>query len=92
MKNIVVFMIAVSLLIPALSFAKKVNYEVVEVKNGGLLKGKIKAAIKVSDPLIPIEVKPKGDPEETEIEKHTCGNSQQSLMYVLSSSLEVKSR
>ncbi len=89
MKNIVVFMIAVSLLIPALSFAKKVKYEVVEVKNGGVLKGKIKAAIKVNDPLIPIEVKPKGDPEETELEKHTCGNSQQSLMYVLSPSLEV---
>ena len=90
MKKIVVFVVAVSLLIPGLSFAKKADYEVVEVKDGGTIKGTVKAAEKVKDPLIPIKVKPKENPKETEIEKQTCGDSQQAMMYVLSPSNEVK--
>jgi len=90
MRKIMVFMVVVSLLIPAVSFAKKARYEVVEVKNGGIIKGTIKSAEKIKDPVIPIKVKPKEDPKETELEKQTCGSTQQAMMYVLSSSNEVK--
>jgi hypothetical protein len=91
MKKILVFMVVVALIIPSLSFAKrKPKYKAVEVTNGGTIKGKIKSAEKVKDPVIPIKVKPKENPEETELEKKTCGSSQQAMMYVLSSSNGVK--
>lgn len=90
MKKIIVFMVVVSLLITALSFAKKVKYEVVEVTNGGTIKGKIKAANKVKDPLIPIKISPVEKPEDAKTIRNTCGSSQQAMMYVLSPSNEVK--
>jgi hypothetical protein len=91
MKKLLVFLIVVALVIPSLSYAKrKPKYKAVEVTNGGTIKGKIKSAEKVKDPVIPIKVKPKENPEETELEKKTCGSSQQATMYVLSSSNEVK--
>ncbi len=90
MKKIIVLMVVVSLIIPTLSFAKRVKYEVVEVENGGTIRGKIKSAEKVKDFVIPIEVKTKENPEETELEKKTCGSSQQAMMYVLSPENEVK--
>ncbi len=40
--------------------------------------------------MLSIKVKPKENPEETKLEKDTCGSSQQAMMYVLSSSNEVK--
>ena len=91
MKKILVFMVVASLIIPSLSFAKKkAKYKVIEVTNGGTIKGKIKSADKVKDPVIPIEVKAKADTGETALEKKTCGSEQQAMMYVISSSNEVK--
>lgn len=91
MKRLLVFMVVVALVIPVLSTAKrKPRYKAVEVTNGGIIKGKIKSTEKVKDPVIPITVKPKENPEETELEKSTCGSSQQAMMYVLSSANEVK--
>jgi len=90
MKKIVVFMFVASLLISVLSFAKKDEYEVVDVKNGGTNKGTVKSSERVKDPVIPIKVKPKENPKETEIEKQACGDNQQAMMYVVSSSGEVK--
>lgn len=86
MKKVFVLVAALSLLIAATSFA----YEVVDVKNGGSIKGKIKAAEKIKDPVIPIKVKPKPDPKETEREKAVCGSSQQAHMYIISPANEVK--
>ncbi len=91
MKKLLVFMVVVALIIPALSYSKrKPKYKAVEVTNGGTIKGTIKSADKIKDPVIPIIVKPKENPEETKLEKDTCGSSQQAMMYVLSSSNEVK--
>ncbi len=91
MKKLLIFMVVVALIIPSLSHAKrKPKYKAIEVTNGGTIKGTIKSANKVKDPVIPINVKPKEDAKETELEKSTCGSSQQAMMYVLSSSNEVK--
>ncbi len=80
MKKLVVFVMAVSLLIPGLTFAKKkVKYKVVEVKNGGSIKGKVKAAKKVDDLNIRID-------QDVDF----CGKSQTAFKYLLSPSLEVK--
>ncbi len=91
MKKILVFILLVALIIPALSYAKRTpRYKAVEVTNGGTIKGTIKSENRVDDPVIPIRVKPKGDPEETRLEEDTCGSSQQAMMYVLSPDNEVK--
>jgi hypothetical protein len=91
MKKLLIFMVVVALIIPALSYSKrKPKYKAIEVTNGGTIKGTIKSANKVKDPVISINVKPKENPEETKLEKDTCGSSQQAMMYVLSSSNEVK--
>ncbi|MCK5286541.1 MAG: carboxypeptidase regulatory-like domain-containing protein [Thermodesulfovibrionia bacterium] len=90
MKKIMVFMVVVSLLIPTLSFAKKVKYEVVDVTNGGTIKGKIKTTKKVKDPLIPIKISPDEKPEDAEKIRNTCGESQQTLMYLISPDMGVK--
>jgi len=91
MKKIIVLLIAVTLLIPAFAFSreKRVKYQVVEVSNGGIITGKIKSSTKVEDPVLPINIKDKSDPQETELEKKTCGSSQQANMYVLSAANEV---
>ncbi len=90
MKKIIMFVIFVALLVPSISFAKRVRYQVVEVKNGGTIKGKVKTSVKVKDPVLPINIKPKKDPKETELERNTCGKSQQAFMYVVSPANEVK--
>jgi len=93
MKKILVFALAASLFIPNISYAKRVKYEVVEVNNGGTISGKVKTAVKVKDPIIPIHVKAKETPEETELEKKTCIThppGQQAMMYLISPSGEVK--
>jgi len=90
MKKLLVFMVVAALIIPSLSFAREAKYKAIEVTNGGTIKGKITSSEKVADPVIPINVKPKENPAETELEKKTCGSSQQAMMYVLSSSNEVK--
>jgi len=90
MKKIIVSLAAAAMLMSAGAFAKEAAYKVVDVKNGGTIKGKIVSAEKVKDPVIPIKVKPKENPKETEVEKKTCGSTQQAMMYVLSASNEVK--
>jgi hypothetical protein len=91
MKKIIVFMVVALLIIPSLSYTKrKPKYKAIEVTDGGTIKGTIKSAEKVKDPVIPIKIKPKENPEETKLEKDTCGSSQQAMMYVLSSSNGVK--
>lgn len=79
MKRLILIVLAISLLIPGISSAKRVKYEVVEVKKGGTIKGKVKAARKVSDPVL----RP-----DTDVE--FCGKTQPALMYQLSPALEVK--
>lgn len=75
MKKILVLAVVFSLLAASASFA----YEVVDVKNGGSIKGKIKASAKVDDPVLTID-------KDTEV----CGKSQPAKMYILSPGLEVK--
>jgi hypothetical protein len=55
------------------------SYEVVDVKNGGSIKGKIKASAKIESPMLTID-------KDTEF----CGKSQSSMMYIMSPNLEVK--
>jgi hypothetical protein len=86
MKKVFALVVTFSLLLAATSFA----YEVVDVKNGGSIKGKIKATEKIKDPVIPIKIKPKPDPKETEQERTVCGESQQANMYIISAANEVK--
>lgn len=86
MKRIMMFTTLLALLMAATSFA----YETVDVKNGGSIKGKIKSAAPMTDPVIKIVVKPAPDPKETELAKQTCGDSQQAGEYILSPANEVK--
>jgi len=86
MKKIIVFVITFSLLLVSTSFA----YEVVDVKDGGSIKGKIKADEKVKDPVIPIKISPKEKPEDAEKIRNTCGENQQANMYIISAANEVK--
>ena len=92
MKRLVLIMLAITLLLPlsANSAARKAKYEAVEVTNGGSIKGAIKTSIKVADPVIPLHIKPKENPLETEQEKKTCGDSHGAMMYLISSSGGVK--
>jgi len=90
MKNIVIFIVAVALLIPLMSNAKRTRYKAVDVTNGGTIKGKIKSSDMVKDPVIPIKIKATENAEDTALEKSTCGSEQQAMMYVLSSANEVK--
>jgi len=90
MKKLIAILMAVGLLIPLSAGAKRTKYRVIEVTNGGIIKGVVRATKKVPDPVLPIEVKPKPDPKETAIEKETCGSSQPAGMYVFSPDLGVK--
>jgi len=86
MKKFFVLVIAFSLLLAATSFA----YEVVDVKNGGSIKGKIKAAEKIKDPMIQIKISPKETPADAAKIRTTCGQDQQAHMYIISPANEVK--
>ncbi|MEW6410793.1 MAG: carboxypeptidase regulatory-like domain-containing protein [Nitrospirota bacterium] len=86
MKRILVFVMALSLLLATTSFA----YEVVAVKDGGSIKGNVKAAEKVKDPVIPIKISPKEKPEDAKKIKERCGESQQAKMYIISPDNGVK--
>ncbi len=79
MKKILVFMVVIPLLIPAMSFAKRVKYEVVEVTNGGTIKGQVKSATKVKDPVYKLS-------DDTDY----CGKTQNALAYILSPDLQIK--
>lgn len=86
MKKVTVVAVMMLLVLSTVSFA----YEVVDVKNGGGIKGKIKSSEMIADPAIKIVVKPKPDPKETELERTTCGDSQKANKYVISPANEVK--
>lgn len=86
MKKVGILTITLFLFFVATSFA----YEVVDVKNGGTIKGKIKAAEKIKDPMIPIKVSPKETPADAEKIRSTCGQNQQANMYLISAANEVK--
>jgi hypothetical protein len=86
MKKVFALVVIFSLLLAATSFA----YEVVDVKGGGSIKGKIKAAEKIKDPMIPIKISPKETPADAEKIRTTCGTSQEAYMYILSAANEVK--
>ena len=75
MKRILAAVLILSMVIVSTSFA----YDVVDVKGGGAIKGKIKASMKPDDPMLTID-------KDTEV----CGKSQAALMYILSPNLEVK--
>ena len=92
MKRLILIMVAIALFLPlsAQSAPRKPKYEAVEVTNGGSIKGVIKTSIKVADPVIPIHIKPKENPLETEQEKKTCGENHGAMMYLISSSGGVK--
>ncbi len=92
MKRLILIMVAIALFLPlsAQSAPRKPKYEAVEVTNGGSIKGVIKTSVKVADPVIPIHIKPKENPLETEQEKKTCGENQTAMMYLISSSGGVK--
>ena len=93
MKKIMLITVLCFILVPVLSHAKSVKYEVVDVTNGGSIKGKVTTTIEKKDPVIPINIKAKETPEETELEKKTCivhGQGQQAMMYIISPAKEVK--
>ncbi len=90
MKRVFLFLLALALLTPVTSYAKRAKYQVVEVKNGGSIKGTVKSTKKVKDPVIPIKISAKEKPEDAKKTKETCGESQQALMYVLSPANGVK--
>jgi len=75
MKRILTLLIGLSILIGGASFA----YEVVDVKNGGTIKGKVKAAQKYDDPVLKIE-------KDIEF----CGKSQPANMYLISGDMGIK--
>lgn len=75
MKKVSVLVLVSLILVAAASFA----YEVVDVQNGGSIKGKIKASAKIDDPVLTID-------KDVEF----CGKSQPSRMYIISPALEVK--
>lgn len=90
MKKIVVLLVAGLLLASGPALAKKTRYEVVEVTNGGQIKGKVTAVLKVKDPVMNIEIKAGDDPEKTKMEKELCGGEKAAGMYILSAAGEVK--
>jgi len=92
MKRLILIMVVTGFLLPlsAHSAPRKPKYEAVEVTNGGSIKGIITTSVKVTDPVIPINIKAKENPLETELEKKTCGENQAAMMYLISSSGGVK--
>lgn len=75
MKRILIFLIVFSILMVGASFA----YEVVDVKNGGGIKGKVKVVQKYDDPVLKIE-------KDVEY----CGKSQPANMYLISGDMGIK--
>jgi hypothetical protein len=78
MKKLVLLMLIIALFVPAYVFAAE-KYEAIDVKNGGSIKGKIKASGAVQDPAVEINK-----------DQDYCGKSQPSHTYVISPNMEVK--
>jgi hypothetical protein len=83
MKKLLLLALVLTFMLPSSSFAKRKNYEVVDVVNGGSIVGTIKAAEMVADPTEKIETKV---PEEIKI----CGTEFKMEKFVISSDLGVK--
>lgn len=75
MKRIIVLAMTLSLIIMTTTFA----YEVVDVKGGGEIKGKVKVAAKYEDPVLKIE-------KDVEF----CGKSQPAKMYQIAGDMGIK--
>ena len=83
MKKWLLLALVLTFILPAISFAKRKKYEVVEVANGGSIVGTIKAAEMVADPM----KKTMTDiPEEIKI----CGTEFQMNKFVISPDLGIK--
>ncbi len=83
MKRFMSALVVLVMLFPAVSFAKGKKYKVVDVKNGGTIKGTIKASKLVNDQEMRIRTK-------SEEEKKYCGKSFKMGKYIISPNLEVK--
>lgn len=75
MKRLIVLLVSFSLIIATASFA----YEVIDVKGGGGIKGKVKVASKYEDPVLKIE-------KDVEY----CGKSQPAKMYQIAGDMGIK--
>lgn len=75
MKRIVLLAMFLSIAVVTATSA----YEVIDVKNGGSIKGKVKVAAKYESPVLKIE-------KDVEF----CGNSQPSNMYLISGDMGIK--
>jgi hypothetical protein len=74
MKKVFLFLAAF-----CLTASTALAYDVVDVKNGGSVKGKVKAAAKYDDPMLKIDK-----------DVDFCGKSQKAMMYEISGGMEVK--
>ncbi|KWT76414.1 carboxypeptidase regulatory-like domain-containing protein [Candidatus Magnetominusculus xianensis] len=79
MKKVFVSALVVMLLLPVIAFADTKPYEVVDVKDGGSIKGKIKSSGPVTDPVLEIKK-----------DESVCGKSISKHEYLISSANEVK--
>lgn len=87
MKKVLLIVMALTLLsVPAYA----ANYQVVDVKDGGTVKGKVKTGVSVSDPMVPIVISSEEKPEDAQKIRETCGKEQKADMYIVSSANEVK--
>lgn len=75
MKRLILLLVSFSLIIATASFA----YEVIDVKGGGEIKGKVKVASKYEDPVLKIE-------KDVEF----CGKSQPAKMYQIAPDMGIK--
>lgn len=91
MKQLILLVLTIFFINPGFIEAKhKAIYKIVNVVNGGTIRGTIKSSIVIEDPVLPVNVIPKGNSGETELERKTCGDSQQADIYILSPKNEVK--
>ncbi|MBF0487445.1 MAG: carboxypeptidase regulatory-like domain-containing protein [Nitrospirae bacterium] len=79
MKKVFVGVLVTMLLLPLFAFADSKPYEVVDVKDGGSIKGKIKSSGPVADPVLDIKK-----------DEAVCGKSVPKQEYIISASNEVK--
>jgi hypothetical protein len=96
MKRLLLLLVIVVLIVPSAAMGakkkKRIKYQVIEVTNGGVITGKVKAAKMVKDPVLKLHGKHMHEPddEDAKLEMELCGSSQKADMYILSSKLEVR--
>ncbi|MBF0459292.1 MAG: carboxypeptidase regulatory-like domain-containing protein [Nitrospirae bacterium] len=79
MKKVFLSMLVVVLMLPIIAFADLKPYEVVDVKDAGSIKGKIKSSGPVADPILAINK-----------DESVCGKSVPKQEYIISAANEVK--